>query len=482
MTEPKTFFLLVNRNIQMCVLAAFAIIALTITLWWVNPAERFFMLADGPVHYILLSPLKLIVSVAGLSLLLGTFFAFFIWRANYSRTRLILRSSLFMTVPVALIFLLPAAWGLVRNMIEPTQRFELVLELEPSNSDEAESAPEQFYAILNARLDRFGQGWIEAFEKQDHNRVRLIIAGHIDQEKITHYLVNGELGFYETVEYEEGFDVLNRMNSRVRALMVAGEIPLSEEFRLYSLVAAQDSADLSGQEAWQMQEDSAVPDPLHPARPDGEEKQNADEEEREWMEEQIKYMAENPVLGLISPPDTRIWNQKHPLMGYVKEEDKDLLKMYFALPQLKDLYSNRIHFLFTTKPRTPGLGPTGTEARYDLVAVLTGKDNKPAMSGKSVSDAHVSFQDQHPCIALRFDAEGSRQWERLTHANVGRCIAMVVNEEVYSYPNVQSKITGGRAQISGNFTIEEAKDLANIIRSGDFPVHAKILSLTNLGQ
>ena len=81
----------------------------------------------------------------------------------------------------------------------------------------------------------------------------------------------------------------------------------------------------------------------------------------------------------------------------------------------------------------------------------------------------------NPCIDLKMNAEGTMAWARFTADNIGRSIAIVLDGTVYSYPTVQSEITGGRCQIIGNFTEEEAIDLANIIKCGKLPAPVQII-------
>lgn len=109
---------------------------------------------------------------------------------------------------------------------------------------------------------------------------------------------------------------------------------------------------------------------------------------------------------------------------------------------------------------------------YELLALKTTKRGKAALNGDVITDASA----ERGVVSITMDSVGSIQWERITKYNIGRSIAMVFDNKVYSYPTVYNEITGGCSQISGNFTDEEAEDFAIILKSGRMPVPAKIIS------
>ncbi|MBO4876192.1 MAG: hypothetical protein J5542_12885 [Bacteroidales bacterium] len=109
---------------------------------------------------------------------------------------------------------------------------------------------------------------------------------------------------------------------------------------------------------------------------------------------------------------------------------------------------------------------------YELLALKTTKRGKAALNGDVIIDA----SSERGVVSITMDSVGSAQWEMITRNNIGRSIAMVFDNKVYSYPTVYDEITGGRSQISGNFTDEEAEDFATILKSGRMPVPAKIIS------
>ena len=122
---------------------------------------------------------------------------------------------------------------------------------------------------------------------------------------------------------------------------------------------------------------------------------------------------------------------------------------------------------------------------YTLVALKTGAQGKAALNGDVVVDASSDI-DQNSMgkgyeVSMTMNDEGARQWARITQQNIGKSIAIVLDNQVYSFPNVNSAIEGGRSQITGNFTVEEAKDLANVLKSGKMVAAVKVVSESVIG-
>ena len=115
---------------------------------------------------------------------------------------------------------------------------------------------------------------------------------------------------------------------------------------------------------------------------------------------------------------------------------------------------------------------------YELYAIkVTERNGRAPLEGDVVTDATDSFdQLGRPCVSMTMNVDGARRWAAITKANVGRCVAIVLDDNVYSAPVVNGEITGGRSEITGNFTTELTRDLANVLKSGKMPAPAKIVS------
>ena len=167
-----------------------------------------------------------------------------------------------------------------------------------------------------------------------------------------------------------------------------------------------------------------------------------------------------------------------PVCGISSIKDTAKVNAYLNMPEVKDILPRDIKFAWTVKPYDP-------EGKFvQLVALqITSRDGKAAMEGDVVTDARTDFGQFNgaPEVSMTMNAEGARQWKRLTSDNIGKSVAIVLDDYVYSFPTVQSEISGGRSQITGNFTINEANDLSNILKSGKLPAPARIIEEAIVG-
>ncbi len=128
--------------------------------------------------------------------------------------------------------------------------------------------------------------------------------------------------------------------------------------------------------------------------------------------------------------------------------------------------------------------PTKESSALELIAIKTnGRDKLPPLDGGAIADARQDFGQFNgkPEITMRMNPEGAQTWKRLTAENIGKSIAIVLDESVYSFPTVQGEIAGGNSNITGNFEINEAKDLANILKAGKLPAPARIVEEAIVG-
>ncbi len=122
------------------------------------------------------------------------------------------------------------------------------------------------------------------------------------------------------------------------------------------------------------------------------------------------------------------------------------------------------------------VSPLSNSNNFQLVALKAGKDGKAALDGSVITDARDDFdQMKGSVVNMTMNTAGSKAWAKITRDNIGNAIAIVLDDQVYSFPNVNNEITGGQSEITGNFTPEEAKDLANVLKSGKMPAPARIV-------
>ncbi|TXK44943.1 protein translocase subunit SecDF [Pontibacter qinzhouensis] len=146
--------------------------------------------------------------------------------------------------------------------------------------------------------------------------------------------------------------------------------------------------------------------------------------------------------------------------------------------EVRSIFPSNMKFLWSVKPVT---GDNRQEF-VEFYAIKKGRDGKAPLGGDAINDARQDFdQGGRPEITMNMNPAGAKQWARLTGANVERQIAIVLDDNVYSAPVVKGEITGGNSSISGNFTVEEAQDLANILKAGKMPAPTRIVEEAIVG-
>ncbi|MDD3687807.1 MAG: protein translocase subunit SecDF, partial [Bacteroidales bacterium] len=166
-----------------------------------------------------------------------------------------------------------------------------------------------------------------------------------------------------------------------------------------------------------------------------------------------------------------------PIVGFAKESDMESIMADLNRESVKRLLPKDLVFAWSFKPLEDEPG------YYELIALKRSKDGGAVLGGDVITDAKQEFgQNQATAeVSMTMNGAGSNEWARITRENKGRSIAIVLDGYVYSYPNVNDEIKGGRSSITGNFTLEEATDLANVLKSGKMPAPAVILSKEIVG-
>ena len=161
------------------------------------------------------------------------------------------------------------------------------------------------------------------------------------------------------------------------------------------------------------------------------------------------------------------------LVGYASVRDTAAINKMLHSPVAKQILPSDLKLLWSAKP-ADGLNKKNV---YELHALkVTSADGRAPMEGDVVTDAEDKFdQFGRPEVSMTMNSEGARQWAALTKANIGKAIAIVLDGVVYSAPRVNGEIDGGQSSISGNFSVEDTKDLANTLKSGRMPAPAKIV-------
>ena len=327
---------------------------------------------------------------------------------------------------------------------------------------EVKSAISNSYNVLRTRIDRFGvvQPNIQALEGQE-GRIMVEMPGVKEPERVRKLLQgSANLEFWETYNSSEVTPLLVSLDSKLAAAL--GAIEETTEG------ADSTAAEPVAEEAEKVEADTT--------------KAKGD------LAEAIAGKTEEGGNTTLSAADIEKAHRQHPLLsrlqvfqggegcivGYAAMRDMNTINELLASPEAKELLPSDLRL----KWGATGMGEGAAANVFELYAIkVTERNGHAPLEGDVVTDASESY-DQHgrPCVSMTMNVDGARRWAALTKANLKRSVAIVLDDNVYSAPTVQSEITGGRSEITGNFTVETTRDLANVLKSGKMPAPAKIVS------
>jgi SecD/SecF fusion protein len=324
---------------------------------------------------------------------------------------------------------------------------------------EVEDAIDRSFNILRSRIDRFGVSQPNIQRLEGSGRILVELPGVKDPERVRKLLQGtAQLEFWETYENAEILGAIDQINTYLKSQVeLEDTIVDSEEIAENTDVEEDFNSDLSIDELSTNSEASS--------------------DSAAMSAEQ--FSRENPLYAVLFP-NLNQSNQPNegPVCGISSVNDTAAVNAFLKMDEVKDILPRDVRFSWTVKPYDP-------EGKFvQLVALrVTSRDGKAAMEGDVVTDARTDFGQFNgsPEVSMAMNAEGARMWKRLTADNIGKSVAIVLDDYVYSFPTVQSEISGGRSQITGNFTINEANDLSNILKSGKLPAPARIIEEAIVG-
>ena len=331
---------------------------------------------------------------------------------------------------------------------------------------EVEDAISRSFNILRSRIDRFGVTQPNIQRLETAGRILVELPGIKDPERARKLLQStAQLEFWETYEYSELFQSLENVNTYLRETNVVDSTEILENSEDSNIETADSNEDISDL----IDDDNLLADLETDSL-------SADSADQLSFEE---FAQNNPLYAVLYPNvNQQNQIQPGPVVGFCAVKDTSELNNYLNDPAVMKFFPVDVKFAYTVKPYD-------TEERFiQLVALrVTNRDGKAAMDGDVVTDASQAFGQYNSSaeVSMSMNQEGAKQWKRLTAENIGKSIAIVLDGFVYSYPTVQSEISGGRSSISGDFSVNEAKDLANILKSGKLPAPARIIEEAIVG-
>lgn len=318
--------------------------------------------------------------------------------------------------------------------------------------EEIQATVDNSFNVLRTRIDRFGVVQPNIQRLETNGRILIELPGIKEPERVRKLLQgSASLEFWETYNLTEIYPALEKANAAVRDYLATTE----------TTTATTENVATDNKEVIT----SAI-DSLSAALAQDSESQN------DSVAQMQQFAKENPLFSKLLINNYNGQLGYGPAIGVVSTRDTATVMDYLTMRQVKEVLPRDLGFRWTVKPvDEKGL-------YYQLVAIkITNRDGKAPLGGNVIVDAreNLSQISSNYTVSMSMNPEGAKTWARLTKENIGRSIAIVLDDMVYSFPNVNSEINGGQSEISGDFTAQEAKDLANVLKSGKMPAPSRIV-------
>jgi SecD/SecF fusion protein len=332
--------------------------------------------------------------------------------------------------------------------------FELRDKITPQSTDaqvvtvlksELQSAIDNSFNVLRTRIDRFGVVSPNIQRLQTAGRILVELPGVKEPERVRRLLQgSANLEFWETFNLPEVYQSLVSVDAYLATLQKnTSDTAATTEATAQTETAKADTAATDSDLLSQLASDSTATN------------------EEQTLEQ---FTKEHPLFGRLSLAQYNGQLSSGPVVGMARASDMAIIDSLLNLRQVKELLPRNLSLKWGVKAIDEN------SLYYQLYAIkVTNRDGAPALGGNVVTDATADFAQgglgnrNEQEVSMTMNAEGAQAWARLTKDNIGKSVAIVLDNMVYSAPTVNTEIPGGRSQITGNFTPEEAKDLANVL-------------------
>lgn len=321
---------------------------------------------------------------------------------------------------------------------------------------EGNSAIDRSFTILRSRIDGFGVVSPNMQKQEGSNRIFIEMPGVQDKERVRKLLQgSAELQFWQVYQNEEVVGILENINKTL-AVTVKDTTATAKT----AATAATDTTKTDGKLANIIKNNS---------------------KDTSATAQAADAAKKNPLYSVLSIPTYTAENGQQalrpgPVVGWTLQKDTAKVNAYFARTDIKPLIPGTLKFMWSLKPMQ------GSKV-FELYAIkVTSLDGKPDLGGEAIANARNDFDQQgRPEVTMYMTSEGAIKWKKITadasaDPKNKKAIAIVLDNTVYSAPTVQNEIPNGVSSISGSFTPEDTKDLANILKAGKLPAPAKIVS------
>ncbi len=341
---------------------------------------------------------------------------------------------------------------------------------------EVDAAVDRSFQILRTRIDRFGVAQPNIQKLQTSGRILVELPGIKEPERVRRLLQGtARLEFWETYNFEEVYEYFMEANERLRGTTATDQEEVEDTVAEVeeTPVVTEEQSEIDQLMAEAGLDTLDIPDLTDLL---------AGDQEIPGSESFEEFARENPLFAYLTPAFMQdemgqMFPGQGPVVGYAAVQDTARVNNLIRQARIRGIFPRNLQLFWNVKP------VRGEGNIHELVAIKqTTRDGAAPLTGDVIVDAR---QDYSPTgqvvVTMAMNSDGARTWRRLTADNVGRAIAVVLDDYVYSFPNVTTEISGGRSEISGQFSVAEAQDLANILRAGSLPAPARIVEEAIVG-
>lgn len=351
----------------------------------------------------------------------------------------------------------------LREIVLPTSTNAEVIEVLRQQS---EGAIANSFNVLRNRIDRFGVTQPNIQRLENSGRILVELPGVKDPERVRKLLQGtASLEFWATYSNIEILPLLEQVDVLLADMKALnGEVVIDEQVVVTDSITVADSTQVVVKDSVDILSELGV--------------ETAKTGENEQTGTGIDE-AKHPLFAKLHPMVSREgMTAEGPIVGQALSYDTAVINSYLRMSQVKAMLPRDVKLMWGVKAIDEA------ETVFQLYAIKANtRDGMAPLDGGAVVEARGEYSDRGSSseVDMTMNAEGARKWARLTADNVGNSIAIVLDGYVYSAPNVSNEITGGKSQITGDFTLEEARDLANVLKSGKLPAPARIIQDTVVG-
>lgn len=357
--------------------------------------------------------------------------------------------------------------------------------------EETDAAFDRTFEVLRTRVNLFGVAQPNIQKLDASDRILVELPGVKNKDRVRQLLQGtAKLEFWETFDNAQVYSYLAQANDKLNLIKGGEEVKAdttstSTDSSLVTEVmnevvdaVVEESDSINSLDSSDMTTEDGA-NSLLDELTEGEDSTGAAANDQSFED----FAKDNPLFAILSPAIYQNDQGNYvpgdgPIVGYVAIKDTAKVNEYLRMPELASIFPNDLRLLWTAKP-------FDEDGKFlQLIAIeVKSRDGRAPLEGDVITDAFQDFSQfgGSPEITMKMNSLGAQTWKRLTGENIGKSIAIVLDNYVYSFPNVNGEISGGISSISGDFTIEEAKLIANILKAGKLPAPARIVEEAVVG-